>query len=251
MRYLASITFGVTAELANFYLNKTQRVDLEQVARLSMARFFRRITNLNIQQEYFEAQVKILGHSRLFLNNRDSSIFFHCLKRIIKVCLARAVFKDEKEPMQSHFGVDLDLERLNSEAAEVEILDQDTLNLIHEGQMQESYFKKLTNPNLDYSKMLSLLIERNTCFQVIDNIFSALSFIETTGLKLSLIFVQQENQQVVYFQVSYINKSFIISLMLWGSNHPLSAFNKASTSPFDVLVPFRLAIVSCPSSRRS
>lgn len=239
--YLTSVTFGVSVEMANLFFNKANKIDLEKTGDLSKSRS-KRISNAAIQQSYFSRQTKLLNYYKLLLNQRDAAVLFHALKRIVATCIARAQSKDDKGDTKPQKVAEFDLDRLTSET-DAEILDQDTLTSIHEGRMPDPHFKKLTDPGFDYSNMLEDLIEKKRCFEVIDKIFTALSFIETAGLQLPMIFVMREDHQEVVFQVNTDNQSFIVSLMFWGSNLPVSAFLQSPSSSFDVLIPFKLAIV--------
>ena len=204
VNYLSSLTFGISLELANLFFNKSNRLDIESSAKLSQSRWMR-LTNMSIQQDFYEKQCKLLNYYKLLLNERDAQVLFYSLKRIIKVCLARAHLKaadPEDEGAARVATQEFDLERLASET-EVEILDAQTLLNIHEGRLPEKQYKKLNDPSMDYSKQVRNQPERKSWFKIIDKVFTGLAFIEAAGLRLPELFVLPEDQQLNTFHVAY------------------------------------------------
>lgn len=234
VQYVSSLTFGITIEIANLFFNKSNRLDIEQTKTLAGARF-KSLANLKLQQDYFGRMTRLLNYSKLLLSQRDTQVLFAAVKRIVRVCLERASFKEHKTQADSKTP-EFDLEQLPSEA-DADNLDEEMLAGIHEGGLTDPHFAKLTDANNDYSQALHSITDKRALFTIIDAIFEALSFVESGGLQLPAIFVMPESQQLVVFQ------TFVMSLMFWGSNLPLSAFARATSSPFGVLLPIRLALV--------
>lgn len=232
--YLSSLTFGLTVEMANLFFNKSNKFDIEQITKLAESRM-KNWGSMKLHQGYFDRQKRLLSYSKLLLNQRDTLVLFSSLKRIIKLCLARANFKDQG-PKQKETAPEIDLERLPSEPVE-DLLDEAALAGIHEGRLSDPHFAKLTDPSADYSSLLASATEPSRLFPILDSIFGALSFVETGGLQLPAIFGMNESCQLETFQ------AFILSLMFWGSSLPLSAFARATGSVFDPLLSLRLALV--------
>lgn len=232
--YLTSLTFAVTVELANLFFNKSNKIDLERTR--SVAGKCRKIKNSGIQKGYFNRQQRLLGYSKLLLNERDSLLLFAALKRIVKLCLVRAEFA-EINPQVKPQTPGFEFNEVETEA-NCDPLDVPTLNKIHENRMSDPHFHRLTNSNFDYSAQLTGLTAASRLFPIIDEVFEALSFIESAGLQIPAIFVMPENQQADVFH------SFILSLMFWGSSLPLSTILGSPSSPFDPLLSIRLALVA-------
>lgn len=230
--YLASLTFGITVELANLFFNKASRADLEQPVPADSR--CRRAKNAKTQQAYYGRQRGLLAYGRLLLGRRDADLLFAALKRLVKLCLARAVFSKQSDRPQA---LVFDLEHLPSESDQ-EPLDHETFTNLHSNRLSDTQYLRLTDPKFDYSQQLESISIAGTgrLIPIIDSIFEALSFVETGGLQLPAIFVMGESEQTDAFQ------AFVLSLVFWGSSLPLSAFVK-SRAACDVLTPLRLAQV--------
>lgn len=171
VNYLSSLTFGVSLEFANLFFNKENRLDVESAGLMADAKW-KRLKNVQVQQDFFKNQYKLLNYYKLLLNERDAQVLFYSLRRVVNVCLARAQLKAaDREDREADRVVtqEFDLERLTSET-DVEILDADTLFNIHEGRLSEGQYRKLTDPGLDYAKQLRQQPERMSWFDIIDKV---------------------------------------------------------------------------------
>ena len=236
--YLASLTFGLTVELANIFFNKSNRADLE--ANLNSNHFLtisKRYHNNKAQSDYFKKQLKVLKFSKFLMNERDIKLLFNSMKRLMKVCLIRLDIERPQisnEPQKAE-KLELDFNNLSKDVKE-DVLDEDALSALH--QFNKMTDKNLEDPNFDYSKLIHTQIEKEACLKSIEKIFNAINFIESGGLQASEIFFFPESQQEPAFQ------ALILGIILWGSNLPISVFLKEEMEPFDPMVPLKLSSVT-------
>ena len=169
VKYLASLTFGLSVELVNVYFNKSNRTDLESNDYVyGVRRLVRRLYNMKFQREYHEKQIKMLDMYRLILSERDTNTLFLAIKRILKVCMARTQVDRIMKDSDLGASADIDLERMESEGNE-DLLDEEALSNIHMAAGADGN-KQTKDKQFDYSKLVHHQVDKDKCFKTIDKV---------------------------------------------------------------------------------
>lgn len=165
--YMASLTVGLTAELARRLYSRKGTGGKERVrGRLGVVR---RLEAVGMTEEYYQAVVAGIEYYKFVLNERDTRLFFLASRRLIRACFFRAEL--DKDPAHKNrmkmmeFASPPVLDDL-----EVELLDQDTLSSIHSDQRSLAANKNITSECFDYSQQLSTQPDRERAMNILDNV---------------------------------------------------------------------------------
>lgn len=175
--FLASAQFGVTVELANLFFNKSNRVDIESSSAPSQNWTIpKKLENANFQSSLLSKQTKLVGFSKLLLNERDMRILYLSIGRIVKTCFVKdELDKTRQQPVADNLQAvialpEFNMDNIPSEPNLEEGIDEDALNNIHAMGSMKSLDKRFDDPKFDYSKKLASQVEMDTIFDIIQNV---------------------------------------------------------------------------------
>ena len=175
--FLASAQFGVTVELANLFFNKSSKMDVESSSAISQNwTISKKLENAKFQSTLLGKQTKLVGFSKLLLNQRDMRVLYLAIGRVVRTCFAKdELDKNRQQPVADNLQAvialpEFNMENIPSEPNLEDGIDEDALNNIHAMGPMKSIDKRLDDPKFDYSKKLGSQVEIDTVFDIIQNV---------------------------------------------------------------------------------